>query len=250
MKYRILVICAMMLLTSCDVYKSYRSKAFVLRYDDLAAITLTKDSNCPSVCINVNNDLKQSRFWCGPFREENLYEGLCQKHGDNKYNKVVHYLIQFSEPLHNASDLLSVKIFSDRDFDAEHPAGTSLADIVRFLSCSPKEYIGSGYKIKYKYDPELLSYEFRNTWGIYYRYSNKTEFEYYPIDKMLCDVTQDDLVLLGHHEICDSSYTPVKFCSLFFEKMPVGSGEHLITVEITTDDGRVLSGEIAMDFGL
>ena len=28
-----------------------------------------------------------------------------------------------------------------------------------------------------------------------------------------------------HHEICDSSYTPVKFCSLFFEKMPVGSGE-------------------------
>ena len=31
--------------------------------------------------------------------------------------------------------------------------------------------------------------------------------------------------MLVHHEICDSSYTPVKFCSLFFEKMPAGSGE-------------------------
>lgn len=40
----------------------------------------------------------------------------------------------------------------------------------------------------------------------------------------------------------------MKFFSLFFEKMPVVKDSHVITVEVTTDDGRVLSGSIVMDF--
>ncbi len=50
----------------------------------------------------------------------------------------------------------------------------------------------------------------------------------------------------------DVAYNPqrshMKFFSLFFEKMPVVKDSHVITVEVTTDDGRVLSGSIVMDF--
>ena len=246
MKRYIFMICALVILSSCDRYTGYRSKSFVLRYDDLAAITLSKYRSVP--CISVNNDLTRSRFWCGPFREEGLYDSLCDKYGDTEYNEKVYYLVTFEEPSRNASDLLSVKVYSDRDFDAEHPAGSSLADIIRFLSCSPKEYIASGYKSLYRYDPELVSPGFRSTWGYYYGRPDKEKSEYYPVDKMLCDIVPEDLMLLGPDVAYNPQRAHMKFFSLFFEKLPVVKDSHVITVEVTTDDGRVLSGSIVMDF--
>lgn len=238
----------MMTVSSCSDYKSYRSESFVMRYDDLAAISVSRNPDFPSMGINVSNDLMQSRFWCSPFREEGIYDMLCKKHGDFKYNERVSYLMTFEEPSHNACDLLSIKISSDRDFDAEHPAGASLADIVRFVSCSPEPFISSGYKRRYRYAPDHLSYCFRHTWGYYYSGPDRKESEYYPIDKMLCDIVPEDLVLLGPDVPYDPNRTASVFFSLFFEMTPDTAEEHRITVEVNTDDGRVLSGTIVMDF--
>ena len=180
-------------------------------------------------------------------RWDEKYRDLCRKHGDVGYNRKIAYL-SGRNVVYNASDLLSVKVYSDRDFDAEHPAGSSLADIIRFLSCSPKEYIASGYKSLYRYDPELVSPGFRSTWGYYYGRPDKETSEYYPVDKMLCDIVPEDLMLLGPDVAYNPQRAHMKFFSLFFEKLPVVKDSHVITVEVTTDDGRVLSGNIVMDF--
>ncbi len=55
-------------------------------------------------------------------------------------------------------------------------------------------------------------------------------------------------MLLGPDVAYNPQRSHMKFFSLFFEKMPVVKDSHVITVEVTTDDGRVLSGSIVMDF--
>ncbi len=230
-------------LISCNRVDYYQADSYVGRYDDLTKITLVRNEG-DAVCIDVKSDFDAQ----GCYRPgDEKYRDLCRKHGDVGYNRKIAYL-SGRDVVYNASDLLSVKVYSDRDFDAEHPAGSSLADIVRFLSCSPKEYIASGYKSLYRYDPELVSPGFRSTWGYYYGRPDKEKSEYYPIDKMLCDIVPEDLMLLGPDVAYNPQRSHMKFFSLFFEKMPVVKDSHVITVEVTTDDGRVLSGSIVMDF--
>lgn len=230
-------------LISCNRVDYYQADSYVGRYDDLTKITLVRNDG-DAVCIDVKSDFDAQGCY-GPGDEK--YRDLCRKHGDVGYNRKIAYL-SGRDVVYNASDLLSVKVYSDRDFDAEHPAGSSLADIVRFLSCSPKEYIASGYKSLYRYDPELVSPGFRSTWGYYYGRPDKGKSEYYPVDKMLCDIVPEDLMLLGPDVAYNPQRSHLKFFSLFFEKMPVVKDSHVITVEVTTDDGRVLSGNIVMDF--
>lgn len=230
-------------LISCNRVDYYQADSYVGRYDDLTKITLVRNEG-DAVCIDVKSDFDAQ----GCYRPgDEKYRDLCRKHGDVGYNRKIAYL-SGRDVVYNASDLLSVKVYSDRDFDAEHPAGSSLADIVRFLSCSPKEYIASGYKSLYRYDPELVSPGFRSTWGYYYGRPDKEKSEYYPVDKMLCDIVPEDLMLLGPDVAYNPQRSHLKFFSLFFEKMPVVKDSHVITVEVTTDDGRVLSGSIVMDF--
>ena len=145
-------------LISCNRVDYYQADSYVGRYDDLTKITLVRNEG-DAVCIDVKSDFDAQ----GCYRPgDEKYRDLCRKHGDVGYNRKIAYL-SGRDVVYNASDLLSVKVYSDRDFDAEHPAGSSLADIVRFLSCSPKEYIASGYKSLYRYDPELVSPGFRST---------------------------------------------------------------------------------------
>ena len=63
----------------------------------------------------------------------------------------------------------------------------------------------------------------------------------HPIDKMLSDVTPEDLILLGY----DSPYPLFRLC---FEKTPSTPGGHLITVRMRTDSDKIFSDSIAMSF--
>lgn len=54
----------------------------------------------------------------------------------------------------------------------------------------------------------------------------------YPVDKLVKDLTADDLVLLGHD-------SPGLIGMLYFEKMP-DADRFSIAVSIGTDDGRTL----------
>ncbi len=114
-------------LISCNRVDYYQADSYVGRYDDLTKITLVRNDG-DAVCIDVKSDFDAQGCY-GPGDEK--YSDLCRKHGDVGYNRKIAYL-SGRDVVYNASDLLSVKVYSDRDFDAEHPAGSSLADIVMF----------------------------------------------------------------------------------------------------------------------
>ena len=177
--------------------------------------------------------------------QKEKFEGLCQKHGDVSYNRVR------SLPTFGSTDLISfvdrdftvLEITSDNDFDAEHPAGTSLGDIVRFLGSSPIKYIQSGYSKYYHYDEKDYSEAYKKLLailGLNYYFDPLMEFTDYPIDKKVEALTGDDLQLIG--------YSSTSLGILYFEKTPENIKEHTITLKMTTDDGDVFENSIKIVF--
>ena len=78
--------------------------------------------------------------------EKKRYDELCKIHNDMNYNQKRSYIKFTGWGICSAIDFKEIDVVSDKDFDSEHPAGTSLKDIVRFVSVSPKKFIDSGYK--------------------------------------------------------------------------------------------------------
>ena len=72
------------------------------------------------------------------------FKALSEKYGDTAYNRP---LAPFSHTVY-CNEFSGIDIFSDRDFDAAHPAGASLSDIVRIVGASPYRYIRNGYTVR------------------------------------------------------------------------------------------------------
>ena len=80
-----------------------------------------------------------------PIKEHLLrYDSLCKAHKDTEYSKKEkHYTgQQFGLAIYRR---MTLDVTSDTQYDAAHPAGTSLADIIDVCAYSAKEMIDSGY---------------------------------------------------------------------------------------------------------
>ena len=86
----------------------------------------------------------------------NRYDSLCKAHKDTEYSKKEkHYSgEQFPYATYRR---MTLDITSDTQYDAAHPAGTSLADIVNIKAYSAKEIIDSGYDLSLIVKNELGS---------------------------------------------------------------------------------------------
>jgi hypothetical protein len=152
-----------------------------------------------------------------------IYDVLCEKNGDMTFNRAVWIGPAHPKNEYMSTNFVSIDVVSNADFDDQHPAGTSLADVIRFNATSAKPYIDSGY----------VEYE----WGS----GNKTA--YYPIRKMLSEITPYDLVLLGDGELIGLGGG-----QFVFESQPTLSKEHTFTVTFTDDEGTIMSDSIEKAF--
>ncbi len=229
---------------SCDVYKTKRCQSYVPCYQVLNSIRLTNDDeflNC--IVIRPGNDIlaqEFSLFSSGGEKDE--YDRLCAKHNDLNYNKYRHFLgnIANEELSYIDKDFTGIFITSDKVYDSAHPAGTSLSDIVRFMSWSPYRYIKSGYSNYYHYTPISLSETFRTVMPHYFGgncFHTETDATCFPVDKMTNELLREDLILLGHD-------SPWIIGLLYFEKAPEYDGEQTFTVKMTTDSGEILENII------
>lgn len=163
--------------------------------------------------------------------KKEAYDAVCEKYGDMTYNRsVVLYTTSLFNTYQDPS-FVSVDIFSDSDFDEQHPAGSSLAGIVNFFSCSAKPYIDSGYV---KYD-----------WGYEFNDARLQGMQpYYPVDKKASELTADDLTLLGIPK--QGAY--LGNGSFQFESFPTLSKTHIFTIVFTDENGKEISGNVEMEF--
>lgn len=230
MKRLIFILMISVILPGCEKRAGdeiYRRSFAMVFYETGSMELMTNPDNKTilNFIISLNNSI-------GSYKDtgsrKTVYDALCQKHGDMTYNR--EEFVPFGrEPSFLAYNPISVDIVSDANFDEEHLAGTSLADLIIFSSFSSKPFINSGYV--------------EHDWGeneIWYSHMAGKQ-PYYPVHKKVSDLTIEDLTLLyGFGSTINGA--------LYFQSLPTLSKVHNITVTFTDERGETFSDTIEMNF--
>lgn len=207
------------------------SETFINTFYDFDEIVVYLDGAEPDDPNDITLYAYKSRTALSWVQKEDkaLYSDFlaeCAKYGDIGYNRNVFVSVKdkarISLPLHN---MVSITVTSDCDFDADHPAGTPLDDIIVFKWVSPQRYIDSRYTEQYEWSDEQ-SIEYHCLWDPYLEYT-------YPYSGLLSEISADDLRLAGFLKFR-------KLGILHFATLPDAQTVHNLTVAITLDDSRVI----------
>ena len=227
----LLSIAALLLLLGCDRAKTvlFRSYITIYYYSKNIQLKITDDGNIAiyKEYTSENVNIKTASYsFKSKGEEKKRYDELCKIHNDMSYNQKRSYIVAPLWGRCSAIDFKEIDVISDKDFDSEHPAGTSLKDIVRFVSISPKKFIDSGYKETFNWrrnKPKI----FKKESMISSMFHEETE-NYFPINGLLKDIGSDEMQMLPEdtHGI------------LFFDKEPTAEKEHTFKVTIYTREGK------------
>lgn len=207
---KLLIVCATLLLVGCGwvpPWEYYYAKSFIACYcgGELYADDMPNG-------VRVYWKFRQQEYShesCG--KEKEIYEQLCIKHNDIEYNEweVDRRDLDagdFEYRMVYWKNFVAIDVVSDRDFDTEHPAGSSLGDVVMYWGLSYWEWVKSGYSL---YDENGLRQDRNIEEGYVY------------------DIPDEGLCLMEN--LC-----------LHFPSVPDSAvGEHNLTIAITADDGTV-----------
>ena len=237
----LLSIVAMLLYIGCDIAKTVLFRSYINMYDYSENIQL-RITDAGNIAIYREYTSKEDNIKTASYsfkskgENKKIYDELCKIHNDLSYNKKRSYIVAPLWGRCSAIDFREIDVVSDKDFDAEHPAGTSLKDIVRFVSVSPKKFIDSGYKETFNWRrnrPEI----FKKDSMILSLFQRETE-NYFPINRLLKDMGRDEMQMLpaNTHGI------------LFFDKKPTADKEHKLKVTIYIGNNRKLVNYITKVF--
>ena len=237
-----LSLAAVLLCMGCDISKTELFKSYIntYYYSENIQIKITDAGNIAIYreYTSENVNIKTASYsFKSKGEEKKRYDELCKIHNDLSYNKKRSYIVVPIWGICSAIDFREIDVISDKDFDSEHPAGTSLKDIVRFVSISPKKFIDSGYKETFnweKKEPKIFKKEEET--DKLFDYSELKN--YFPINGLLKDIGTDEMQMLPEdtHGI------------LFFDKEPTAEKEHTLTVTIDIGERKKLVRTITKVF--
>jgi len=238
----LLSIVAMLLYIGCDIAKTvlFRSYINTYFYNKNIQLKITEAGNIAiyKEYTSENDKVKTAVYsFESKGEEKKKYDELCKIHNDMSYNQKRRYIKFTGWGICSAIDFKEIDVVSNKDFDSEHPAGTSLKDIVRFVSVSPKKFIDSGYKETFnweKKEPKIFKKEEET--DKLFDYSELKN--YFPINGLLKDIGTDEMQMLpvNTHGI------------LFFDKEPTAEKEHTLTVTIDIGERKKLVRTITKVF--
>lgn len=214
-----------LLLSGCNVFKTEVFRSFIFSYYEPQEVYLFETPSGNIVINYAKTNTVCDRKSKG--RQKELYDSLCRAHNDMSYNKEIMY---FPSPSSmdgvvemSINNVVKIDVTSNADFDETHPAGTSLNDIIRFMGMSVSRFLESNYRYSHDWTekPEGFQDEERN-----YSYSFHN-----PVTGLLSELQPEDMMLLS--EI-------VGF--IHFEKNPTLDKVHELTITVTLDNGKMLSG--------
>lgn len=153
---------------------------------------------------------------CSYESNKSLYKQLGQKHHDNNYKEERYEDPSTPKPPGKycavSADFVDIDITVSPAYDAEHPDGSSLADIIKVTFTSLKPFIDAGYKYTQDY----------SGWKVCWTYPN-----YYHCVKMMNEMTARDMILLG------------PTMTLEFTTPPTTTGDYTLELKMTSDEGDV-----------
>lgn len=167
-------------------------------------------------------------------REQCLrHRQLSEKNNDTAYNRRIAKEEQFDIAAigHNFTE---IDIVSNADFDENHPAGCSLADMVMLTYGTYKPYIDSGYYEKHS-----------APW--YYNLANNCTVK----SAMLCDLGLSDLSVLRVKCFRKGVINNVKLNDDFqftFETLPTLEQQHTLDIVFVSDEDEEFRFKVDVDF--
>ena len=196
--------------------------------------------------------LKMAGTWGGSYSSDGdakyFYDTWCRKHNDMTYDRKEKFgYIGTPKPhVFLAADYTSIEIVCNIDWNSDHPAGSSLNDIVMFYSASPIKYIESGYTEKYDWGqteiPDIFLTSMYNDGYIYRKSIAEGITPFHPVIKPVSELTRNDMILLGNGDVESNDVLAV----LEFTSMPADYAERTITVTVTTDKGDSFNADITL----
>lgn len=188
------------------------------------------------ILLDLSNGAQGTVF--SPTTNSEIFSSLCHKHGDTAQSPVGCFRqITMSDPsiFHFYQDFTAIEVTSEEDFNSDHPAGSSLLDIIHYATDTPFRVLKNNYQTEFK-DNSLI---------VCVSDDNKYLSEFYgdaPIYRQLfntfkkgTDVTPEDLTILGNIYIS-------------FDKTPdIISPKH-IKIQMTAENGEVYNFETVLTF--
>lgn len=126
-------------------------------------------------------------------------------------------------------DFQKITLVSDSDFDEQHKAGTSLADVVNFAGASPYDYIARGYKEGYDWESSDIAF--------YLDEAKSYEYGYAPVYGLLSEMTAEDFRLLEPRFYLE------------FVLQPTLGKTHNLTLTVTDTSGEKFTVTWQQQFG-
>lgn len=178
-----------------------------------------------------------------------IFEEMNRRHNDTSFNRICteDFDHMFYYRNYICFDINTIDVISTEDFDEQHPAGTSLNDLIRFVGITPMPYIKSGYVDEYDWQTGVLNEKIVNS--LYSQvYSgletvNYEEIAYtHLIDKPLNEVLPEDLMMLGGDKEIPYSNKhdggrKLTAAFLVFTQKPTKGYKQPLTIKITAFDG-------------
>lgn len=143
-----------------------------------------------------------------------LFKSIAEKYGDTHYNTVT---VPFRHTT-LSTGITAIKVTSDKEFDAMHPAGASLNDVVRLTASSLYYFVKDGYKNTRPDTPE---------------FTNNFSGQCQGVSMMLNNLRTEELNLLSY------------FFELKFTTIPP-AGEQTFTVTCQFDGEPEISASITV----
>ncbi len=223
--------------TDSYVYQYVRYDEIVLRAGSFGEVAVqVNDNGFYGVFSKSDSDL-------------NEHKAKCQLYGDVGYDHTFWEIAyNYREHAVQDRDFESIRIYSNKDYSSDFPAGADLAPLYCLASRSPYKYIESGYTLGYSAEsldyPEYYhEYLKRMKGNIQFRIRDGV----FPVFGVLSEMSPKDMKLLGFGDQWES---PFEIMTLYPTCLPDDKAVHMITVELTDTAGEVLTASVDVDFSV
>ncbi len=211
------IIILLLVLGSCNRVYHYYSYSYVLQYDEIEdfqpkVYKRQYTDDIDPYCIELRFSSSRSASFLSESQDRAWYYQQSIENCDTSYNREVGLILDmiYSDNISWSDNLVSINVVSDKDFDSDHPAGTSLNDLIYIRYTSAYKYINNDYDDSFTPEPE---------------------------EEYLSEIDQNDLKILVYE-------TP----RLSFARLSDSRETHTLSITVMLDDGRKFTSDVNYSF--
>lgn len=236
----LILLSAAMLFTACSLensgssYYTLSTRSFNVGYYSVSSISALFLDSLDAIVVYRKLDGEKAYFYNSNYAETyKMYDSICNKYRDTSFNKSRTYTYDQLTPVFMAEEFSSVSVKCAGAYDAAHPAGSEMGDIVKINTSSEYPFIESGYKTTYDWTTVAPD----DIWGRWYSKSIIVDKYQSPVLMFLNDIKDNDLAMIGGKVY----YANMPFCILKFTSKPAVKSGQTFDITFTADDGKKFS---------